>query len=136
MSETSYHQAGDRVRAMILPWPPSANNYLRHTARGTYRTPKANAYRDLLALSLCGAGERPLAGPLRVQLDCYPPDRRRRDIDNLAKVLFDALTGWVWTDDSQVKELRVRLHDQVDQEGGSVWCVVSAAPDRTTVPKG
>ena len=30
---------------VVLPYPPSANRYLRHTERGTYRTAEANQYR-------------------------------------------------------------------------------------------
>ena len=38
----------------------------------------------------------------------YPPDQRRRDIDNYNKALFDALTlTGVWEDDSQVKRMLV-----------------------------
>lgn len=36
------------------------------------------------------------------------PDRRRRDLDNLQKAVFDALTkAGFWLDDSQVVDYRV-----------------------------
>ncbi len=35
-------------------------------------------------------------------------DKRRRDLDNLAKQIGDALNGLVYVDDSQVDDLRVR----------------------------
>ena len=34
---------------ILMPYPPSANRYLRHTARGTYRTSEANKYRASVA---------------------------------------------------------------------------------------
>ena len=34
--------------------------------------------------------------------------KRRADLDNFHKLSFDALTGIVWEDDSQVEELTVR----------------------------
>ena len=38
----------------------------------------------------------------------YPPDARRRDIDNYNKALCDALThAGVWEDDSQAKRMLV-----------------------------
>ncbi|WP_159137369.1 RusA family crossover junction endodeoxyribonuclease, partial [Citrobacter braakii] len=38
----------------------------------------------------------------------YPPDARRRDIDNYNKALFDALThAGIWEDDSQIKRMLV-----------------------------
>ncbi|WP_134871266.1 RusA family crossover junction endodeoxyribonuclease, partial [Cronobacter sakazakii] len=43
-----------------------------------------------------------------VEITLYPPDARRRDIDNYNKALFDALThAGVWEDDSQVKRMLV-----------------------------
>jgi crossover junction endodeoxyribonuclease RusA len=44
-----------------------------------------------------------------VKILVNPPDRRRRDIDNLTKVPLDALThAAVWEDDSQIDELYIR----------------------------
>ena len=46
-----------------------------------------------------------------------PPDRRRRDIDNLTKVPLDALThAAVWEDDSQIDELYIR-RDEIKKGG-------------------
>ena len=61
---------------------------------------------------------------LRVQLDCYPGDMRKRDLDNLPKSLLDALTyAGVWIDDEQIDDLRIRRM-QVEKPGFvrvSVW---------------
>ncbi|SUB72176.1 Crossover junction endodeoxyribonuclease rusA [Pluralibacter gergoviae] len=47
-----------------------------------------------------------LVGPVSVIVTLYPPDRRRRDLDNFNKALFDALTrAGIWQDDSQIKRL-------------------------------
>jgi Holliday junction resolvase RusA-like endonuclease len=35
--------------------------------------------------------------------------KQRKDIDNLAKLVLDALTGWSWKDDRQVAKLTVTL---------------------------
>ncbi len=49
-----------------------------------------------------------MAGPLRVEIEVYPPDRRRRDIDNVQKALLDALEhGRAFRDDSQIVELKI-----------------------------
>jgi crossover junction endodeoxyribonuclease RusA len=43
-----------------------------------------------------------------VEIILYPPDARRRDIDNYNKALFDALThAGIWEDDSQVQRMLV-----------------------------
>jgi len=38
------------------------------------------------------------------------PDRRRRDVDNLAGAIMDALNGVLWRDDSQIVRLSVEKH--------------------------
>jgi len=50
-----------------------------------------------------------LDGPLVVTIDVHPPDRRRRDLDNLFKGILDALEkGGAYHDDSQIEDLRIR----------------------------
>lgn len=54
---------------------------------------------------LCGIG---LAMPVKIRIECHMPDRRRRDLDNLQKAAFDALTkAGFWLDDAQVVDYRV-----------------------------
>jgi len=49
-----------------------------------------------------------MAGPLAVFIEVYPPDRRRRDIDNLLKAIIDSLEhGGVFHDDSQIEWLLI-----------------------------
>lgn len=40
----------------------------------------------------------------------YLPDRRRRDVDNLAGAVMDALNGVLWRDDSQIVRLVAEKH--------------------------
>ena len=68
------------------------------------------------------------AGPVAVEIEAHMPDKRRRDLDNLLKGLFDALThAGVWMDDSQVDDFRVRRARHPDGSlriGGMVKVVV------------
>ncbi len=49
-----------------------------------------------------------LCDPLYVEVVLYPPDKRRRDLDNYMKPLLDALThAQVWEDDSLVDQLAI-----------------------------
>jgi Holliday junction resolvase RusA-like endonuclease len=53
------------------------------------------------------AGET-FAGRDRFVGSFYFETKRRRDLDNQNKILFDALSGIVYDDDSQISELRLR----------------------------
>lgn len=46
---------------------------------------------------------------LGIRLAFYTSTRQRRDIDNLAKLVLDALNGGVWRDDFQVEEMHARV---------------------------
>ncbi|NBW22487.1 MAG: RusA family crossover junction endodeoxyribonuclease, partial [Caulobacteraceae bacterium] len=50
------------------------------------------------------------AGSVRVVIEAFPPDRRKRDLDNILKSLLDALThAGVWEDDSGRTTVRFRI---------------------------
>lgn len=85
----------------------------KHTKRGGhYLTPKvADYYRVVeleVAKQLPGVKGRSLgeAGRLGVRAVLYPPDRRKRDLDNAWKVISDACTrAGVWVDDCAIDQL-------------------------------
>lgn len=93
-----------------LPWPPSVNAAYRSIRMGpgvrvllsrAGREFKARATLELLAQRVPSFGARRVS----VAIDAYPPDRRRRDLDNLLKLAGDALMPRVIDDDSQIDRL-------------------------------
>ena len=46
--------------------------------------------------------KKPLKGPIILLVHLYFGTKRKSDIDNFNKILYDALTGIVWEDDSQI----------------------------------
>jgi crossover junction endodeoxyribonuclease RusA len=89
-----------------LPFPPSVNHYYRHVGPRTLISREGRRFREKVCALLAAAGVRPLTGLLQVEIEVYPPDRRRRDIDNLQKGLLDALEhGGAYRDDSQIVKL-------------------------------
>lgn len=90
-----------------LPYPPTVNHYLTRTRRGYTLTARARAYRAEVC-ALAKAQKVTNFGPhrLEVVLHIHPPDRRKRDLDNLAKSVLDALQhAGVFEDDSQIDRL-------------------------------
>lgn len=97
-----------------LPFPPSVNHYYRHVGPRTLISRRGRAFRRKVCAILAASGVGPLAGPLHVEIEVYPPDRRRRDIDNLQKSLLDALEhGGAYRDDSQIVKLEIGRREPV-----------------------
>jgi len=101
---------------VTLPWPPTVNTYWRHKVTGrlatVYISAEGKAYRKAVNYWVMEAAmvQRYLkqTGPLRVEIEAFPPDRRKRDLDNVLKSLLDSLThAGVWEDDSQIQDLRI-----------------------------
>jgi crossover junction endodeoxyribonuclease RusA len=91
-----------------LPYPPSINHYYGH-ARGRVFIKKAGKeFREQVAEALQGAGVWRYTGRVHMRVALYPPDRRRRDIDNPMKALLDAVQkGGALVDDCQIYKLSV-----------------------------
>jgi len=94
---------------LILPWPPSVNNYWRSFRGRVIVSAAGRRYRRLVGEHVqMQRGARHLRGKLKVVIVASRPDRRRRDLDNILKAALDALTSaGVWVDDSNIADLRV-----------------------------
>jgi len=66
---------------------------------------------------------KPLTGPLVVLILAYPPDNRRRDLDNLIKATLDSLQGAnFFLDDSQIDKLSI---DRMQiKKGGQLLVII------------
>ena len=103
---------------VTLPWPVSINKYLRRSGKIMHTTNEAKAYRRDVGW-LC-KGLNPFGTKrLWVHIAAFPPDNRKRDLDNIQKVLIDALMhSGLFVDDSQIDKLHtdrmtVRKNDGV-----------------------
>lgn len=120
-----------------LPWPPSVNHYYRPAGRGRLIiSDEGNAYRKTVAALVMvyrsGYNARrepwpfPLSCRVRAGVIAYPPNKRRRDLDNLMKALLDALThAGVWDDDSLIDDLHIKRGGL--REGGRLAVSIGAA---------
>lgn len=104
-----------RVTVVELPYPPSINTYWRHVGTRTIISRRGRAFRETVCSILAAAGVVPLVGPLIVEIAIFPPDRRRRDVDNVLKSLLDALQhGRAYLDDSQIVRLTIERRNVID----------------------
>ena len=89
-----------------LPYPPSVNHYWRRVGARTLISRQGRAFRESVCSLLALRRLHPLDGWLKVHLQIYPPDRRRRDVDNIQKPVLDALQhAGVYRDDFQIVSL-------------------------------
>ncbi len=106
-----------------LPWPPSINHYYVHTANGIILGAKGKSYRRDVALLLhrfresCTSEAR-----LSLTINAFPPDKRKRDLDNIVKAVQDALQyARVYHDDYQIDMLTVIRRHQVKDGCIAIW---------------
>jgi crossover junction endodeoxyribonuclease RusA len=114
-----------------LPYPPSVNHYWRKWRNRMVISEEGRAFRRDVCALLGGGGARkpPMGGRIALCMDAFPPDRRRRDLDNIQKALLDALQhAGVYGDDSQIDALGVKRREPVD--GGRVIVRLAEMPLR------
>ena len=102
---------------ITLPWPPSINHYWRNFRGRTVISREGRTFRANVCALLAGGGPRkpPAGGRIALAMDAFPPDRRRRDLDNIQKPVLDALEhGGVYLDDSQIDLLITRRRERME----------------------
>ncbi|MCP4934406.1 MAG: RusA family crossover junction endodeoxyribonuclease [bacterium] len=92
-----------------LPWPPTVNHYYTIARGRKILSKKGRQYRKTaITEAIIQQPGKTIEGPVSVYIRAYPPDKRKRDIDNILKPVLDALTtARVYGDDSQVTDLRI-----------------------------
>ena len=93
--------------SLELPYPPSVNNYWKIARNRVIISKKGKEYKkkvEMLCRNLIPfhANKR-----LSVTILCFPPDNRRRDLDNVLKALLDSIEGSAYIDDSQIDSLSI-----------------------------
>lgn len=99
------------IVTLKIPGKPQPKQRARRGKGGRFYTPRETRdFERSVAQYGLGArmrtGERwSLVASYRVRVECFMPDRRKRDADNVAKAVLDGLNGILWDDDTQVVEL-------------------------------
>ena len=99
-----------------LPWPPSVNKYWRRNGSRYFISKEGQRFkRDVGFLCSRYKGMFIDKQRLSISIAAYPPDKRRRDLDNILKVLFDSLEAiGVFEDDSQIDEIFVKRQPELE----------------------
>ena len=104
-----------------IPYPPSVNHYYRRTeGKRLALTDNAKKFRREVCsrtFEICFASKKyknllPFSEPVFVKLQIWPPDKRKRDQDNLLKATFDSLVkAGIILDDRLIKETWITTFD-------------------------
>lgn len=105
---------------IVLPFPPSVNHYWTLVPMGrSVRMIIGKKGRDfrqktkeIVGKIYCNPNK------LSVKIIACPPDKRRRDLDNLLKATLDALQhAGVYNDDCQIDDLHISRGDEETPSG-------------------
>jgi len=116
-----------------LPYPPSVNTVYRHAVRGKhsvmFMTDRGKDYKKQVEAHVRSAVvDRFGDARLSMLVHVYPPDRRKRDLDNLSKVLADSLQGaGLFKDDEQIDDVHYIRKEVI--KGGAVVVRLTSMDD-------
>lgn len=110
-----------------LPWPPSVNKIWKTTSRGGwYSTKEAVNYKTVVGYMVASKKVQnsfPKDVTLDFTMHAHPPDNRKRDLDNLAKIVCDALQdARVYINDSQIKIIHMEMLEA--RKGGMITVTI------------
>jgi len=96
-----------------IPGKPQPKQRARKGANGRWYTPEATQKYERLvgACALVRSKMWRIDARYTVTIHVFAPDKRRRDLDNVAKSILDGLNGILWADDAQVDGLMVVRRD-------------------------
>ena len=98
-----------------IPGNPVCKGRPRFGRRGAYTPAKTRAAESVIKLWLARFyQEPPCKQNVIMDIEFYLCDNRRRDIDNLGKLVLDACNGKLYADDNQIIDLRLRKHVDKD----------------------
>ena len=113
--------AGRTFLTLDLPYPPSLNRYYRSFGGRVVISREGRRYTDSVVSILSSCGMTAMRRKVRMRIDVYPPDARRRDIDNILKCLLDSLVkGGALEDDSLIRGLSIEMREPMHDIGGMV----------------
>ncbi len=109
---------------IVLPWPPSVNHYWKLGRGRIFLGTEGRRYKLAVVGAVRCLGVQPFVGDVSLEIEAYPPDRRKRDLDNIQKSIWDALgKAGLYDDDSQVKHVEAWMREPIP--GGKIVVCIS-----------
>ena len=108
-----------------LPYPVATNRYWRTFRNRMVVSKEATIFKKQVAMICAQAGCKPTDEFVDVHLKIRPRLTKKGDASKVVvdldatKVIFDALQGWVFVDDNQVKRILAEYGEPV--EGGGTY---------------
>jgi len=101
------------VKVVLLGEPKSTQHVYKMTCRGSfasmYMSKDGKDIKDSYQWQARSQVKiSPLGSDLTVTMEIFMGTKRKCDIDNFNKLCFDAMSGILWIDDSQIKELHIK----------------------------
>jgi len=119
------------ITSLHLPYPPSVNHYWGQFGKQKFIGKKGKEFRMAVSEVCIDMELSTLDGRLAVHVAIWPPDNRKRDVDNVLKPLLDAMEhAGVYENDSQIDELHIIRHPPI--KGGA--CSVVLVPISQRMP--
>ena len=113
---------------ITLPWPPAVNNLYMNVGKRRIRSKRYDAWLADAAVMLRKQNAPAVLGRFTFFMRCSPPDRRKRDLDGLAKAPLDFLVkARVIEDDSLAQQINLSWSLLAPVKPGYVTIVIEAA---------
>ena len=111
---------------LILPYPPTVNHYWLPNRNHSKRIgEKGLKFRAAVIHECRLLGINTILGRIMVVVRAYPPDKRKRDLDNIFKALLDAIThAGMIEDDGLIDVLKITRGEPT--KGGQVLVTITA----------
>lgn len=125
-----FEPLGDQVMQvwLTLPWPPSVNHLYFTAPNGMRLLNKAGkAYKESV-IEIAKKVPCHVRGRLTLEVWAHVPDKRRRDLDNLRKIVLDSLqAAGVYEDDCMIDH-DIMHRDNRCNGGKLVVCITGDMP--------
>lgn len=120
---------------LYLPYPPTVNSYYVKTRNGIFISTKGKKFRaDVAEAVLQQLPDTSIDHKCLIEVVLYPPDARKRDIDNCLKALLDSLTKCgLWHDDVLIDQIFLYRGVRMKPYGSTFIRISEAGP---LIPEG